>query len=161
MPDRTDTPAGVFLRVVTGVAANDLDGLPDLYAENTYVTHPLDPDGAPPLRSRAEIAAHFGLLGEAATRRPRPAREVQDVVVHQTTDPEVIVAEFAYVTPHPATGEPLRMPCVFVMRVRDGLIVESHDYGDHVRRAVAGNRTDQLIASIHTLATGAPASPAH
>ena len=49
-----------------------------------------------------------------------------DVVVHETADPEVIVAEFRYLGS--LDGREFQVPCVFVMRVRDGVIVESRDY---------------------------------
>ncbi|GAA1607854.1 hypothetical protein GCM10009789_72850 [Kribbella sancticallisti] len=44
-----------------------------------------------------------------------------------------------------ATGEPFTAPCVFVLRVRDGLIVESRDYIDHVAMAKARGQLDELI----------------
>jgi len=57
--------------------------------------------------------------------------------VHETADREVIVAEFAYACTIAATGAAYRLPCVFVLRVRDGLIVESRDYIDPLATARA------------------------
>jgi ketosteroid isomerase-like protein len=37
------------------------------------------------------------------------------------------------------------VPCVFVLRVRDGLIVESRDYIDHVGMARARGLLDDLV----------------
>lgn len=54
----------------------------------------------------------------------------QDVRVHRTVNPEVVVAEFTYGGTAPAG--PLAVACVFVLHVRDGKIVESRDYIDHV-----------------------------
>jgi ketosteroid isomerase-like protein len=48
--------------------------------------------------------------------------------VHETTDPEVVIAEFVYHARAAKDGELFRVPAVFVMRVRGGLIVESRDY---------------------------------
>ena len=56
------------------------------------------------------------------------------------------MAEFDYVGTVIATGEPFTAPSVFVLRVRDGLIVESRDYIDHVAMTRARGQTDQLIA---------------
>ena len=42
----------------------------------------------------------------------------------------------------------LAVPCVFVMRIRDGLIVESRDYIDHVAFAQARDTLDDLIARL-------------
>lgn len=49
----------------------------------------------------------------------------------------MIVAEFAYAGRHRATGVAVRIPGVFIMRVRDGLIIESRDYADHAGAAEA------------------------
>jgi ketosteroid isomerase-like protein len=56
-------------------------------------------------------------------------------VVHETDDPEVIVAEFDYDGLITTTGHAFRFSNVQVLRVRDGLIVETRDYHDH--RALA------------------------
>lgn len=148
------SPREVFLRVVEGVAAQDVEGLPQLYAEQTDVRHPMSPLGAPPLTSRAELAEHFAAPWPAGV--PNLRFQPVDVVVHETADPEVIVAEFAYAGTHPDTGEPFRVPCVFVMRVRDGLIVESRDYGDHLAFAKARGQLDELFAALRPAAVTSP-----
>jgi ketosteroid isomerase-like protein len=74
--------------------------------------------------------------------------EPDNIRIHETQDPEVIVAEFDYAGTVIATGEPFRVPCVFVLRVRDGLIVESRDYIDHVAMARARGPLDELIEAL-------------
>jgi uncharacterized protein len=77
----------------------------------------------PLLTSREELRKHFAAQFERAQGlRFRP----EGIVIHQTTDPEVIVAEFTYRGPGKAA--PLVAPCIFVMRIRNGQIVESRDY---------------------------------
>ena len=76
-----------------------------------------------------------------------PQRRVVDVVVHQTADPEVIVAEFGYEFTSPDDSA-TKVPCVFVMRVRDGQIIESRDYIDPIRAFTARGDLDVLIASL-------------
>ncbi|PZS27371.1 MAG: ketosteroid isomerase [Pseudonocardiales bacterium] len=128
----TSTPREVFLRLVHGVADGKLDELPELYAEQTDVRHPMS-DTAP-LRSRNELRTHF-VVPPGATM---PERRPVDIVVHETVDDEVIVAEFAYEFLH--EDSITRVPCVFVMRVRDGVIVESRDYIDPIRRSAAARQ---------------------
>jgi ketosteroid isomerase-like protein len=41
-----------------------------------------------------------------------------------------------------------KVPCVFVMRVRDGRIIESRDYIDPIRTYTARGDLDRLIASL-------------
>jgi uncharacterized protein len=137
-PDRdsgSSTPGEVFAALVRGVCDRRTD-LAELYAEPTRVTHPLQGDDA--LTTRATLSEHF-----ASTRAVLGDVElaVTGAVVHETADPELIVAEFRYAV-GPARTE---VPCVFVMRVRGGLIVESRDYMDlqAFGRALAWNRTEE------------------
>lgn len=135
------SPRAVFEALVEGVAAGHSDELPALYAQRTDVTHPFDPFRAPPLRSRTELAEHFA-AGRAAD--PHLRREVANVTVHETTDPEVVVGEFEYRCSSEETGE-FSIPCVFVLRVRDGEIVESRDYIDPLARPRAFGRLRPLF----------------
>jgi ketosteroid isomerase-like protein len=145
----TPSPREVFLRLVHGVCAQEYHALPELYAERTDVRHPMWPGGTPPLTSRDDLRRHFDAAAagnDAAALRFQPA----NIVVHETQDAEVIVTEFEYRANMHATGEPFAIPCVFVMRVRDGQIVESRDYVDHLASARARGRLDQLISAIRS-----------
>jgi ketosteroid isomerase-like protein len=140
------SPREVFHRLVDGVSEGDAASLPALYAEHTDVRHPMYPGGIAPLTTRDELARHFGVGVELTA--PVVRFRAEDVTVHETTDPEVIVAEFEYRGTTLHTGEPFAVPCVFVMRIRDGLIVESRDYIDHVAFAQARDTLDDLIARL-------------
>lgn len=137
-------PRDVFLTLVNGIADGNPDGLPELYAEQTDVVHPFDPLHGPALRSREELRKRM----ESLAARPRERRRVGNVRIHETTDPEVIVAEFEYQGTKPGTGEAYALPAIFVMRVRDGEIVESRDYHDHLASARAGGRLGALCAAL-------------
>jgi ketosteroid isomerase-like protein len=123
------SPEAVVRAVMDGVSrlvlgdSTQVERLVAFYAEPTHVVHPMNPD-IPPLRTRDELRAHFAA---APTHLGRPdAFAPADVVVHQTTDPEVVVAEFHYEVTRGGTTSSI--PCVFVVRVRDGLIVDSRDH---------------------------------
>ena len=66
--------------------------------------------------------------------------------MHRTEDPEVVITEFRY--EGSAGGQPLSITNIFVTRVRDGLIVESRDYADHVAFAAATGRLGSLVGEI-------------
>ncbi|MEU4190987.1 nuclear transport factor 2 family protein [Kribbella sp. NPDC026611] len=138
------TPEEVFRALVRGVAAGDFEALPDLYAEQTDVRHPMHPAGGPPLRTRDELREHFSVGPKV---NAVVTFDATNLVVHQTTDPEVIVAEFDYAGTSEVTGEPFRASNIFVMRIRDGQIVESRDYIDHLAMAKARGLVDQLIGT--------------
>lgn len=131
------SPREVFLRLVHGVCEGRWGELPELYAERTHVTHPFHPLGVPALRDREEIREHFAAAGSGVSFDRRPA----NITIHETADPEVIVAEFEY-------RGAVAVPCVFVLRVRDGEIVESRDYIHHLASARARGQLAPLLASL-------------
>jgi ketosteroid isomerase-like protein len=149
-------PTDVVLAVASGVgrliseeldpfSRDDLlDELANLYAEVSDVRHPFSPLPSEPLRCREDLRRHFAgalsLVGDVESFKPSA------MVVHQTTDPEVVIAEFLYVGS--ANGRAFALPNVFVVRVRDGQIVESRDYSDHVAFARAFNRLDALAGAL-------------
>jgi ketosteroid isomerase-like protein len=149
------TPADVVRAVAMGVsrliAGNlterekqaQLDHLAGLYAEHTDVRHPFAPMGDTPLRTRAELRRHFA-DGPAQARGADRFEPVGQV--HETADPEVVIFEFSYVGS--TNGRAFTVPCVFVTRVRDGVIVESRDYVDHVGMARAFSRLDNLATAL-------------
>jgi ketosteroid isomerase-like protein len=150
------SPAAVFGRLVRGVGDRRWEELPSLYAEQTHVVHPHDPARAAPLLTREELRTHF--LGGAAILdelRFEPAA----VTVHETADPEVVVGEFEYRGVVPGTGEPFAIPNIFVIRVRDGQIIESRDYVDHVEIARILGRLDDLAAARQRTSPAAGPAP--
>ncbi|MEV0562146.1 nuclear transport factor 2 family protein [Dactylosporangium sp. NPDC050588] len=136
------SPREVFLALVTGVAEGRWEELPDLYAEQTHVVHPFDPLRGPALRSRDELRAHFTPTGTG----PALDRRATNITIHETIDPEVVIAEFEY--QGTADGKPFTQPGIFVLRVRDGEIVSSRDYFDHVTGAAVRGRLDDLVAAV-------------
>ena len=140
------SPREVFLALVTGIADGNPAGLPELYAEQIDVVHPFDPLRGARLRSRDELRASITARLRSGEQRP-PQRRVGNVTIHETTDPEVIVAEFEYQGTTDA-GEPYALPAIFVMRVRNGEIVSSRDYHDHLASARARGQLGELFAAI-------------
>jgi uncharacterized protein len=138
------SPQDVFLALVDGVAQGRGDELPSLYAEQTHVVHPFDPLRGPALRTRDELREHFRPTGAG----PRLDRRAANITIHETTDPEVIIAEFEYQGTVIDTGEPFALPGIFVLRVRNGEIVSSRDYFDHVTAARIRGQLDALVAAV-------------
>ncbi|MFZ5677605.1 MAG: nuclear transport factor 2 family protein [Pseudomonadota bacterium] len=137
-------PRDVFLALVDGLCDGRIDDVIALYAEKTDISHPFDPLRGERLTSRAELAAHFSRRPVRKTLAARPS----NIKVHETADPEVIVAEFAYAGTNLETGKAFSYPCIFVMRVRDGEIVESRDYVDHLGSAEARGGLARLLQEI-------------
>lgn len=145
-------PREVFALLSAGISAGRWDELAALYAEDAVVVQPFAVPPAPPrVAGRAELDRHF----RAAGRGPLELR-ARDVVVHETADPEVIVAEFDYDGRVATTGRTFRVANLQVLRVRDGLIVETRDYHDHpgFARALAGPGTGETSGAGDTGAGG-------
>ncbi len=73
--------------------------------------------------------------------------DLDAVVVHETRDPETIVAEFALHHRLIESGATVAPSFVMIMTVRDGLIVHSRDYGNPLAGAKALGRLDQSVAA--------------
>ncbi|HEY7431443.1 MAG TPA: nuclear transport factor 2 family protein [Streptosporangiaceae bacterium] len=100
--------------------------------------------GLAPARTRDELREHFRPTGAG----PELHRRAASITIHQTADPEVIVAEFEYQGTVAGTGEPFALPAIFVLRVRNGEIVSSRDYFDHLTAARVRGQLDALIAAV-------------
>jgi ketosteroid isomerase-like protein len=132
--DGSPSPAEVFGRLITGISEGRWHELADLYAEDVVVEMPMDPhrtriDGREAVRQRFAAAADGWFKLRA-----------HDVIVHATTDPEVVIAEFEYDGLNRTTGKKFTVANVQVLRVRGGRIVASRDYHDH--RGFAAARTE-------------------
>lgn len=138
------SPREVFLALVNGLCEERLDDVLALYGEKTDVSHPFDPLRGHGFSSRAELREHFARRASRQTVKARPA----NIKIHETLDPEVIVAEFDYAGTNLETKTPFAYRCVFIMRVRDGEIIESRDYIDHLSSAEARGNLGALLGEI-------------
>ena len=131
----------MFERLVYGVCDRRWDELPELYAEETHVDAPV-PAG---LGGAADARASCESTSRRA-RRSTSSFEAADLVTYEGTDPEVLIGEFAYQGDF--GGQPVRIANIFSMRIRDGLIVESRDYGDHLGIAGDTGQIPELAARL-------------
>jgi ketosteroid isomerase-like protein len=135
------SPRAVFEHFLAGIGAGRWNELADLYAEDAFADQPLAAPKPVRIAGRETIRQHFAAAA-ASPVRIRP----HNLVVHTTGDPEVVIAEFDYEVTNTATGRVSTMANMQLMRVRDGLIVETHDFHDHLRVAALAGRAEQLGA---------------
>jgi uncharacterized protein len=142
------SPRAVFDRLIQGISDGRWDDLADLYAEDAVVDQPFVSTAPSRLEGRATIRAHF-----AGAARMGLRMTAHHIVVHETADPEVVIAEFTYdiIGTGSAPDGPLTAANIQVLRVRDGLIAASRDYHDHLALARA---TGQLPALVTALSGG-------
>ena len=121
------SPRQVFERQRRAINARAWSELADVYADDVVVELPFNlPE---PLRLIGRQQLHERFM--AGSRLPIEM-EMRNLVIHETDDPEVIVAEFDYhghLTTDP--NRTFSVANVIVMRVSDGRIVWSRDYHNH------------------------------
>ncbi len=122
MPE--SSPRAVFGRLITGISEGRWADLADLYAEDAVVEQPFSGAPVAHLEGRETIRAHFTAASGMDLRLT-----ARDIVVHETIDPEVVIAEFVYdITSGRGTGSGANIQ---VLRIRDGLIQATRDYHDY------------------------------
>jgi ketosteroid isomerase-like protein len=126
-------PAEVFGRLIDGIGEGRWHELADLYTEDAVVEMPMDPRRTR-IEGREAVRQHF-----AAAASGWFELRAHHVIVHATTDPEVVIAEFEYEGRNRTTGTTFNVANVQVLRVRGGRIVATRDYHDH--RGFAAART--------------------
>ena len=118
--------------------ATDIDRLADLMAPDGCIEWPFRPAGVPAkLRGRKEIRE---FLTEAAKGFVRFS-EFRNIVIHETTDPEVVITEYDAVGTVLTSGKPFLQTVIAVFRVRNDLVLSYRDYINPLplAEALAGN----------------------
>ncbi|WP_214325588.1 nuclear transport factor 2 family protein [Nonomuraea sediminis] len=111
-----------------------------LFGDDAVVEFPFAPEGSQRrFAGRQEIEAMFDLIGDTARAGDiRIDEAATSLTVHETTDPEVLIAESEVHVDTPAGR--LRLPYIQVFRIREGKIVLFRDY--------FGPRTGELTKAL-------------
>ena len=111
----------------------DVETVVGLMAPDGCIEWPYRPAGVPArLQGRAEIRTFLSGANGFIT-----FDEYRDVVMHETTDPEVIIVEYEAHGSVLATGAPFHQTVIAVFRVHNGQIVSYRDYINPLRLAEA------------------------
>jgi len=136
-------PRDVFARQLQTIASRSWATLADLYADDAVVELPFNLPSPLRIEGRAQLEAR----GRAARDVPLELRP-DNLVIHETTDPEVIVAEFDYLGRLTTSGRTFRVANVIIARIRDGKIIASRDDHNHALHGeVLGELAEQLATT--------------
>jgi uncharacterized protein len=122
------TPADVLARRRHLILTGDADGFADLFAPDAVIEGPFTgPPGAP-----------MRLVGQEAIREyshhimasPLRLEGFEVAELHQTVDPEVVIAEMRTTGTVTTTGQPFTATSVQVLRIRAGRIVLFRFFAD-------------------------------
>ena len=142
----TISPRQTAERLLHATLSPDPGDIADCYAPAVIIEMPFT---AAPLylarieTTREELRARF--RAGATVRR---YQRLSDVVIHDTADPEVVIAEYRLHGELIQTAEPFSQRFVMVMTVRDGQIVHSRDYTDPISGARLLGKLPELLAAL-------------
>jgi ketosteroid isomerase-like protein len=120
--------------------------LADFYAPSVVIEMPFAAKALYPARietTREQLRQRF-----AAGASVRRYTGLDNVRIHETTDPETVIAEYELHGVMLGTGEPFRLSFAMVLTIRDGLIVHSRDYTDPIAGARLLGRVPELVAEL-------------
>jgi uncharacterized protein len=132
-------------RLLAAAVSERPEDMADCYADHVVIEMPFSPGLYPPRleTTRTELRDRYG-----AHRTVRTYERLSDVRIHETADPEVIIAEYTLHGHMVASGRSFAMPFVMVITVRDGEIVHSRDYSDPIAGARLLGRLPELISAL-------------
>jgi hypothetical protein len=121
----TATSREVVEQILRAGREMDTDAFVALIAPDGYIEWPYRPEGIPGrVEGREQIREFMTAQASGLVR----FEEYRNTVIHETTDPEVVIVEYdAHGTVIP-TGAPLHQTIIAVLRVREGLVVSYRDY---------------------------------
>lgn len=119
----------VWDHLVSHQVTRAIDGWIECFAPDGIMEWPFRLKGVPArLEGREAIRAAVAPVWERATKANRQISGHENVVFHQTTDPEVAIVEFDIV------GEtvrgPFRQAVVYLLRVRSGRVLLLREFVD-------------------------------
>jgi ketosteroid isomerase-like protein len=121
----TATSREVVEQVLSAGLAMDTERFVSLFAPDGYVEWPYQPAGVPGrVEGRERLREFLTAQAQGLVRFD----EYRDTVIHETTDPEVVIVEYDVHGTVIPTGAPLHQRIIAVIRVRDGLVVSYRDY---------------------------------
>lgn len=148
MTDRTSAPPrsrDVLEAALQLFLEKDLEGFADLFAEDGIHELPFAPPGIPvTLQGREQIRAY--LTGITST--PIAFHEFTDLTIHQTDDPDVVIAEYCAVGEIISSGKPFNTRYIQVLQARAGRIATWRDYWSPLPASQALGRLPALFEAL-------------
>jgi ketosteroid isomerase-like protein len=139
MPRTARETVEAFLSSVT-----ERTKLIDFYAEDVVIERPFAPAGLRRTEGVEVLRQGIAQAGDLYA-----LEKLDNVVLHETSDPEVIIAEYDVHCRVVAAQKSFVASFIMVLRIRDGLIVHSRDYNNPLTSAAAlGTTPDQLAAML-------------
>ncbi len=123
------TPADVLARRRQLMLNGDADGFADLFAPDAVMEFCFHgPPGTPPVRVEGREAIRE--YSRRFTDSPMRIEDFEVTELHQTQDPEVVIAEMRAKATLTTTGRSITATSIQVLRIREGHIAAFRDFAD-------------------------------
>ncbi|GAA0222606.1 nuclear transport factor 2 family protein [Cryptosporangium japonicum] len=120
----SDSPSAVVRQALDHLLAHDMASFVALYADDAVMEFPFAPPGRPTrLEGRSAVESYLDGYTDLVN-----IQRIHDVELHQTTDPDVVIGEFAASGLFVATGEPYTARYIAVLTISGGRIRHYRDY---------------------------------
>ena len=147
------TPAEIVAALIDLMSKQKVQEALELYHDDVDVRVEFGLPQRHEVKGKARLQSLIKAIEEQ--RQGKPARmyqdiSVEDLVIHQTTNPNIVIAEWTYRSR--INGAPVENPNIIVVECREGKVYRSRDYHNHVTRAVADGTLPALIEAIRGMA---------
>ncbi|MFJ5680835.1 nuclear transport factor 2 family protein [Streptomyces sp. NPDC093097] len=142
------TPRQLLERFQQAMLDFSPDALADLFAEDAVYEFPFLAPQREASRYEGREQIRAGFTRAWASPHPSPVVGFPDVRVHDTSDPELIIAEHEFDAVNHATGETFASGFVLFLRARRSQIVHVRDYADVLRLSAGFGRLPQLFEQL-------------
>lgn len=137
------TARELFAESLRLLLAKDMAGYAGLWAVNGVFELPFAPPNYPArLDGRATVEEYLRGYPDLLD-----VQAISEQTVHETADPDVVVAEFEAVGVVVSTGRPYRMRYVAIITARDGEIAHYRDYWNPLAAAEAMGGLGELTTA--------------
>jgi uncharacterized protein len=146
MPATAASPRQTAERLLRAAVSADPGDMADCYAPSVVIEMPFAVASLYPDRietTREELRARY-----QAGPAKRRYKGLSNVVIYETTDPEVVIVEYELHGEFAETAEPFSMRFLMILTVRDGEIVRSRDYSNPIAGAQLLGKVPELVAAL-------------
>jgi uncharacterized protein len=152
MPATAASPRQTVERLLHAAISADPGDMADCYAPRVVIEMPFAVTALYPDRietTREELRARY-----RAGRAKRRYQGLSNVVIHETTDPDVVIAEYELHGEFTETAEPFSVRFLMILTIRDGQIVHSRDYSNPIAGAQLIGKVPELVAALSAAQPG-------
>lgn len=143
---QVSSPRQTVEQLLQAAIGPDPGSVADCYAASVEIEMPFAAASLYPQRIDTTREALRDRFRSGATMRRY--QDLDDAVIHETTDPEVVITEYRLHGELIQTGESFSQRFVMVVTVRDGLIVHTRDYTNPITAARLLGRIPELLAEL-------------